>query len=1141
VVAIIKTAFTKQGYAPEALDALENAISKDVQNLRTATGGNKSVVFNMGDAILMARAESYAELMEAGRKAEGIGDLQAISDMAVKLEKFEGLESVGTRNAAEVVERQIERSRYFQVSPDLRVSAETLRDSMRGILNGDKEFSDAALLTKMRSQLVEKFPGQKIDDFVAEDGSPTSLGQSILMGRAHTDLSAEVSEDGFMYLAKIDNGDAYVLGAHSSLRESGRIGDRSGVAHELVHYRNHKKLDGIEKIARALKAAETDSEIQAKKKELLELIAVSGDFKAKNHGPDIHTNRNYARQYGMDEVDAFTAQARTELATARQLLSGSSDPEVRLRAAASLLISERYLGEAELMLETNRQHLSSLNALIDKKAPTPAYDPQTGLAKLAFKNNENGDGGWIDFQIRLPKNLSVAEAKKIFTEAIDHSLSETASAKSLAYLHKELQTMENRLASNSFGKTYGAMVGKASRARGKLIYTENVKARAEPSVRAAILYREAFDASQSDLRRKRLAIEKLPDLRLKLLQEEEDYLARRLALAEAEASVSPSKEAAARVAEMESAHSGVAAQYLGEKAALEARIAGDVRDGTRSSVQNVLRDLEKKVFGPHLAEHFPGQTLEQVSRDPTKVSALRELHARDLAKAQRYARESRETMARSLAKQLPGVEDPARGTEMAKQLEEAHGSSAVAAAKSLDEKRTAIQISLREKGWSPAQVEACIAKGICISNLEPRPLAAREREVSPAARAILAEVERARPGAAGTEEAKKISAHSELAMVRSFDEAIKEIATQKSVLAEELKIKQKLFFKSPKDTALSIAVKDVEVALAATDTKLRKLKENSLALDRSVLSSPGKEGQQNRAVAAVIQLLSKTESNGLSEIDPSFSTFVGRKIVRGEDRLNSFHEFKSAVSKLPLKKRQAVHAFMEKELKEGKGIFAKGLRESAETSSKSLARAIEKSDSLAEVTESPSLIRAIAEKEIQGERLALAEALGVIKGEKSNVERSAELAKASKEAKLERVALERADARISSRSQGRALASLENEGENIKKTAKEKMFGLGALQGSSLDELAESVAVFEKDLNGAEVIVERMRGLAADPEAFDAYRLTYIEAAKIMRMAQKENRDLSRNIAWDQGLREMLKKNGFGENEYMQLRRCFLM
>lgn len=858
----------------------------------------------------------------------------------------------------------------------------------------------------------------------------------------------------------------------------------------------------------------------------------------------------YGRLYRADEALAFLEQSRTELATARKLLSGESTAEARLRAAASVVWAQRMQAFGKVVAETNAEKFTQAKAALEGGAKIN-YDKFTGTAVI----EAGTDAKRFKVSVEMGRNLTEEQARARFLKIADASVERVS--KQLAdrseYLQGQIADLGSRVRDNSFGKTMLAKSGQTSTARGREVITEAAQARMEPSVRAALRAREAADLAQSDARRARLQEVVAPGERLQLLREEEDFLAYRLAKAQAEVAEGGGEKAKQAVVLAERAHAHAAARYLGERAARETNLAaGSVPVG--DSVKAVAGKIEEQVMGPYLKKYFPGLTPAQVQADPEKMAALLEFRSRDLAKAQRNAHAAEDSLARVLTKQIPDVNEEIAAKRMARELVQAQ---AVASNSEPAKSSQALAQHLFQKGWSREQIDACYRIAVCGGTLPARPAHLVANEPSPLALKVLADAEAAKPGAAGRARAEQFLGGAGPKQSAGVKQAIEEAEAQSKALAKELADRKKAVTRDPSAAA---AIKTVEDAAKASKARVAALKK----LESEVLDAPAKIGDRHDDLRALAkaevkrQLGSSDAMEKISAVDSGVADIFKMPAGNPAQADARFTAFTQAVDALDPAKRRELYRVVENNALDGKSVLGNGLRAAGELKPDALGAAVKASDDVMAASLPAELSQKAAARHIGGERLALAEATGVVRAEKTAAEAAQDLAADLKQAKAEREALQKANVRLAENAEGRKLASIADLADgpsralDLEVAARAKLLDTGVVSEKNTAELAKAMAILEKDNAGLERVANRLANLATEPDSQELYRMAYVAASRAYREAKSEKagaKDSSlaaQKAAWEEGLRSVLRKAGYTEKDLetadsplAKLRTCF--
>jgi hypothetical protein len=865
-----------------------------------------------------------------------------------------------------------------------------------------------------------------------------------------------------------------VLRTYEGAGDAGRIGGEALIAHEGTHVETTRLISSLNQL-----------EAAGDEQGVLRIASRSAEFSSE--GDTVVNKLNgYQNFYAADEVNAHVEQARKEIAMSRLFQNQSGGRESKLRSTASQVLAGNALGSAQRMVAANQENLGRVKAALSDGSAQLYYDKASGAAVARVPK---GNGAFT-YKAYMPKGLKDSEAKSRLAEVVDYSLGEAQSdaQKSMNYLAKELGRQETRLAN---GKSAAPGTIRPVMARGVPMYTEASLRNASPALKQAAEFRVARDAQKSDARRIALSTATARADRAELLRLEENYLARMAAVDTL----------------YEKEYAGVAARLAGDRyaRAQEALRAKGSPTARKEARRRSLGGMLKNQLAPYAAEHFPEQSLSSVLKDSHKVDFLSALYAHDTALASRYARESQQALARTIGKFVP---DAKNSEKMAKDLVEAQ--AAAANAETIAAREKMVANALADKGWKPEQVRNCLTQEICSPKLAARSGSTKEADASPLAHEVLMESELARASRQEADEALAAADVPEQKPAKTFSAEREELETQKQALAREARSKEKMLQADPNDKGLSSALNEVKQAQQEVDDQLAFLAKNENTLGSAKPLTTADEELNDRAVAAVMNFLSSDDSKKLGEIDSSLAKVSQAGVKEGSKRLEGYQKFKKAVSELPREKQSSIYRTVESHAEKSGRSFAKDLKGAEKLNDQAFVKAVEKSKEVSTATDNSALVHAAAKAEAgSGERLALAEAIGAVKGEKSQLEEAAELGAKSK-------ALEQ-ETKAAVKAEGRALASNSKPETELAKIA--------FLDDAARAELAKSIATLEKNADDARNAARSLASMATDPDNFETYRMAYVSAAEALRGGA------DRKQAWEKGVRKMLEDSGYSREE----------
>jgi hypothetical protein len=664
------------------------------------------------------------------------------------------------------------------------------------------------------------------------------------------------------------------------------------------------------------------------------------------------------------------------------------------------------------------------------------------------------------------------------------------------------------------------------------VYTNSSLTAASPQVKAAVRYRDAGEQALADARRSYFSgkgslkeLEKVNTQyghlesavtgtteearRVGYLRQEENFLGRELAKTKAEMGENPSSPDLLRQQKkLEEDYASVSAQLAGETQARFAKIAQDGASA-KAARRGAIESLGKTFFSRHQDE-FPGRTFEQVAKDPKESALLGKLIAKDASGERQIAAESRQAVVNVVGDRLAKGGE-AKAEKMTRDLFDVNG---ILGKETGESRRTKMISELKKKGWSDEEVQGCVAKGVCAicplrgscsSRLATPPVAGPKKEASPLAREVLLQAE-VKPAEAGAADQAKAVADLPEPSARSYKSMMDSLKEKEHALASESQALNAKAAAAPADAGLRAEAQDVMRARALVGERLTKLRENSRALETARALTGEEEKLNDLAVSKVVKYLQSPGSgSALEKIDARLKGAAIADSVVGEARLEKYLKFKETVGQLDPATRARVLEKISGEAMAG-------------AVPKDLAKTLERSDAVANAAGSsdPAFTRAVLrDAKLKPEQQALADAVGATKaGAKSSVERKAVTEVASRKLLAEE------------KSAGRSLASVAKP-EDVGTLAKRELASIAGMNETTRNELARSMAVLEPDSAKAAEAVQRMQSLARDPDMFETYRMAYVSAAD----ALAGDKNLSREKAWENGVRKMLEDSGYSKGE----------
>ncbi|MGZ3655671.1 MAG: hypothetical protein ACXVCS_08950 [Bdellovibrionota bacterium] len=974
------------------------------------------------------------------------------------------------------------------------------------------------------SQLFERLNQEKAIDHTTRESVSEAIarmrkenkGDLEISANGVTDSSGKVIKNSEGGVAATADGKVKLMLHESSVKE-GQLAAEATLAHESVHVKSMQLANNIDNLQAKLASGGADA--NAVSRQLAEASSRSITF-AAHEGASVLKGSEYSNFFAMDEIQAHIEGARKEAALARMFIAQGQSREANLRASASLGLSKDSLVRTKEFAGASRLHLSAAENILADDANELNYNSATGKAWVRVP----AETGFVQVDITLPKGLAQPEALTHFRQAANFSLEEIdrSAAKSHSYLAQETERLRGRLARGEFGKLTGGSYANAhpTLVRGTEMYTKAALQNTDPAIQEAVRLRDVTDAVKADERRAQLAQVTKPSSRIPLLTQEEDYLARQLAVAADEFRTTRSPDASQRMADLEREHAAVTAQLLGNRIAREK----EFENGARDVAKNFVQSLDESAFAPYQADHFPGLTFEQVLADPVKSDLFTALRERDLALEAKYAREARESLVSSIEKHISGVAgSPGRPEKMAEDL-----AFVQSIASGESEKVTA---ALAERGWSKAQVGDCVREGICLPKFSRETHAVLDTEASPIARSVLLEDKLALSGTKAAEEARTIAKLPVAGVSKDFETAMKDLEGQKSALAKEAVAKKVALDAKPGDAAIQAAFDDVTRAQASVQSRIEKLSESKDVLKSAGASTAEELDRKNQAVGSMMKFFENPPKGQLAKIDSRLAdkTLLDGIARGGDARFEAYGKLKGIVEKLPSASKSQLFKLAEAGVANTETKFGKALQAAAKVEDAALSRAITKSEEIGGATNSVALSSAAAKAEIKsGEHLALAEALGVVKAKESPLEAEA-AAKAEKKAlEAQTKAVTSAEAKIARKAE-RAPASIATE--SVNDAAKRELAQVHGIDYKTKNALADSIASMEKDKVSAESRIQRMIALSSNPDLFETYQMAYVDAAAAFHAAASSGKPISRDKAWKEGVRKMLLDSGYSKKE----------
>ncbi|MGZ3655119.1 MAG: hypothetical protein ACXVCS_06175 [Bdellovibrionota bacterium] len=669
--------------------------------------------------------------------------------------------------------------------------------------------------------------------------------------------------------------------------------------------------------------------------------------------------------------------------------------------------------------------------------------------------------------------------------------------------------------------------------QGEPIYSRDAFAKLQsqrPATAAAVLYQESAERALADARRSYLnGTGSFDDLekaqarygafatevsgtdeatrRAGYLAQENNYLAKQLALAQV------NKKDKLIFQELVLQRSALSAEFLGSADKRAAEIAASPQvasDARRGAVESVKTNFER------YQNNFPGRSFEQVLSDPQEAKLLSELAARDAAAKGAAAAEARTELVAVIRKQLTTDDTPLRdlrSEKMAQDLVDLH-----AAGGKPDD-----LVQRNPERWNHDLVQKCVEQGICAPKLTVRSPGAALADLSPVARKVLAEDMIAKVGGEAAEEASRAA---KIPTGKAPEEVLKDLQASRVDLQKDL---DGLTGREASFPALKPVIRDTNRALAMVDERIAALGVEGSVLKEARAATKAEEKLGDQATVSAMNFLRDADQKTLKDLQ--LDGISAKKATTGEDRLAAYENFKRKVSGMPAEDRTKVFEAVRTYAAKGKDDLAKSLAESKGGDSAALTKAIEKSDEVAAATgeKDAALTHAVfRDEKILPAEQALADAVGATKASgESTFERRALVASESK--KVEKDIKANVAAQEKATNGGRAPASIDTR-KAFNEKVDTDLAGIKALSEEQRAELAKSLnKAAGKDLAGAKQSLEHMKALATNPDMFETYRLSYVNATKAL------DKEGNWDKAWELGVKQMLVDSGYSNEEIMKV------
>jgi len=1163
----LERALVQVGFSSEAVKAMRTQIERDFEFFsRTISDPRKELGYWAYAVEHGGLKENYAKLLRAGSRVEQ----PEVTRLVLNMEAANPLDHAGYDAATKTGTRSVHQ-KISRVRQQLEAMLSKHPDAPR-VLVGTAEELKVHRVESVFDNLSKDVGGSAHSSFMTDesgkrvpvifvqlhDGIATT-GQ--LANRAVIDhevvhaISFWMEQNLSPWQRKLASAgtDAERADLQKKLLEASarsiniRRESRKGVLTRIAEYNDvdsNRILDSAEKkfmeemvakecgstvnCAQAQAKAKSPAFIAAKKKAALKQLAIARRDGIESALAAIGMKSERVDTFPIDEVLAHLAGGRSEFGQARAYTSQSTSHEAMLRGAIGIGLGKASLDRAAKMAEDVAGHVNAAEKAL-KDGGILKYDPETGKASISL-----GPKAGVAFDVSLPQGLTAEQARVRMNEVLGYMRTEfnASTEKSRSYLAKEMGRLRDRIASNKLGKTTAADYAAARPTifRGKPIYN-SVTLKTSSAISRAVAFAEANASEEQKLLPNRLAKAATTQERFSLLSAAEDSLARQVVKAREEAKLNPGRAAEASAAALEKRHAAIVAQMLGEQAARRNEIGSSA--GKQSGVvRSFVKNLSKDTFERYQFSHFEGRNFEQVMRDPVMRDQFQALKRRDFEQKRLAANDARGMLEAALTKWLPEV----KGVDHAKKLGGDLLEAQAAASRSGGDANRASTLAqeLRKRGWSEAQLQECWKQGICNPKLGAPVAEAPIAEASIAAKQVLFESEVQKAGSAISKDARSIAGKVGNPP-RTYPEAKQRLVSQ----AEQLKLDQaRLEAKvsaAPADQVARRHLAEVKEAQTALAGRQRELAANEKAWSAVAPISIGEQALQNRAHDAIVKFLRSDSAKALDEIDPKFAS---ARISASEARVGD-ETAEQAASRMRAAEAKGMEALqgvasglknsdqqqqlaklVQEFLKKSDPELGKSMG-TADLSAAALGRASESSKKAFELTGSDELARGTAKTALKSdESVALAEALGIVKGQKSEKQ-------ISTAAVVETEAI-RAQAKALGKRHERVLASSELGKEKIALNGLEPVPGLSAALKT---ELASSISVLESTPKAVGDLIEKIAAIAESPDDFETFRLAYVAAAKIKSESALIEKPITREKAWEAGVRRMLEESGYTKAE----------